>query len=131
MLCACICASYQQQQQHHVRVVTHTRYVQGRPQVLVLQVGVHASLHQDFRREHVVMASTLEMVSTEMLFFLTIYRNSSRNEDGPRRILRTVTEFLLLSSSVCYAGKIWCIKVTLSVMETEVSTEQIRLITAN
>lgn len=69
VLCVCICASYQQQQQHHVRVVTHTRYVQGRPQVLVLQVGVHASLHQHFCREHVVMACTLQMVSTENVFF--------------------------------------------------------------
>lgn len=49
--------------------------MKGRPQVLVLQVHVHTSLHQYFRREHVVMASTLWIASTEDSF--TIYRKNN------------------------------------------------------
>ena len=60
----CMCVSYQQQEQHHVCMVAHTRHVQGGPQVFVLQVHVQASLNQNFCRKHVVMASTLQDEST-------------------------------------------------------------------
>lgn len=59
-----MCASYQQQQHHHICMVAHARYMQGRPQVFVLQVDVQASLDQKFSRKHVVMASTLENART-------------------------------------------------------------------
>lgn len=58
--CSFACVSYQKQQQHHICMVTHTRYMQGRPQVFVLQVHIQASLDQKFSRKHVVMASALQ-----------------------------------------------------------------------
>lgn len=63
---------YQQQQQHHICMVTHTRYMQGCPQVFVLQVDIQASLNQKFRRKHIVMASALQ---NARIFLLTVCRN--------------------------------------------------------
>lgn len=55
-----MCVPYEQQQQHHVGVVADAGDVQGRPQVFVLVVHVQASLDQELRRKHVVMAGALQ-----------------------------------------------------------------------
>lgn len=48
--------------------------MQGRPQVLVLQVDIQASLNQKFRCKHIVMASTLQKARTVDFLIITLHK---------------------------------------------------------
>lgn len=69
-VCVCVhsemCVNpHQQQQQHHISVITGTGHVQRRPKVFILMIDVQASFYQNLSSKHVVMACTLEKSGSE------------------------------------------------------------------